>query len=548
MKTFQSTWLFLLLTLHSFNISQAQSPSWKWAQSASGEEYDQSSTVTTDPDGNVIVAGYYKSDSLLIGNVTLYNSGIGFDEIFIAKYDSGGNFIWAQSFGNENDDKATAVRCDANGNIYLAGYFSSDTLHFGNISLVNAGTVGDIFIVKFDAAGNVIRAQREGGPSLEIPYALTLDANENILVTGRFSSSSITFGTTTLTQSGSMDIFLVKYDTSGSVLWAKKAGGGSNDEAYTIATDPAGNIYIAGYFNQTATFGTFTVTTSGLADMFLAKYDQTGTEQWVKRAGGSGDDRITSLAVNTNSDIYLCAYSYSSTLSIGSLSFSNNFTNGAFLAKYSGAGNLVWAHNLYGKSLAHGISVSGNHVYLAASFNSDSLLYGSSILLLEGNLDFCVAHCDTSGNTRYAVQQSAGGSSNERANAIHCDALGNVIIAGLFDSDPLTFGPDVLINNSNGFDMFIAKMGGVATGLHALKIDTPIWLQPNPAKERITLTSPHVIEEIEIQNILGEIVYTYKGVDYSKVMTIDISSLKAGVYLLKTKTRDQVQAGKFVVN
>ena len=84
-----------------------------------------------------------------------------------------------------------------------------------------------------------------------------------------------------LTLAGSMDVFIVKYDASGNMLWAKGAGGGSNEEGYSLSTDVSGNIYLSGYFTQPSNFGTIKLTSAGQADLFLAKYDPSGNVLWA---------------------------------------------------------------------------------------------------------------------------------------------------------------------------------------------------------------------------------------------------------------------------
>ncbi len=229
----------LLIAILGTNVS-GQVPDWAWAVSASGTQYDQASTVTADGSGNIYVAGYFSSDSIIFDSYTLHNNGIEFEDIFIAKYNSTGNLLWAKSAGGSMDDKPFSVTTDDIGNVYLTGYFYSPNIVFGNDTLKNAGNVGDIFIVKYDTNGNILWSKREGGPGLEIPYAIKIDYNNNIIVTGRFSSLSVSFGEFNLLQKGSMDIFLVKYDSDGKVLWARGAGGTGNDESYCLDIDNSG--------------------------------------------------------------------------------------------------------------------------------------------------------------------------------------------------------------------------------------------------------------------------------------------------------------------
>ncbi len=115
-----------------------------------------------------------------------------------------------------------------------------------------------------------------GGTGDNRTESISIDASGNILVAGRFSSPSIAFGATTLNNTGigaSTDIFIVKYDPSGTVLWAKSAGGNNFERAECVSTDASGNILIAGYFQSPSiTFGTITLTKEGTGvsnDFFL---------------------------------------------------------------------------------------------------------------------------------------------------------------------------------------------------------------------------------------------------------------------------------------
>jgi hypothetical protein len=149
----------------------------------------------------------------------------------------------------------------------------------------------DMFIVKYGADGNAVWAKNAGGRSNGWGIATTHDSegSENVFVTGAFNSSSITFGTTTLTNSGSSDIFIVKYDASSNVLWAKSAGGTGGDIAWSIAADGSGNVYVTGTFNSPSiTFGTITLSnTNNCGDMFIAKYDPNGNVLWAKCVQGT---------------------------------------------------------------------------------------------------------------------------------------------------------------------------------------------------------------------------------------------------------------------
>ncbi len=523
----------LILAFVSTTITIAQTPNWKWARSAAGGEYDESSTIATDASGNIIIAGYFASDSITIGSINLQNAGIGFDDAFIAKYDSSGNLLWAQSFGSISDDKCTAVTTDNAGNIYLTGYFYSPTITIGTYTFTNAGNVGDIFIVKYDSNGNILWATKEGGPGLEIPHAITVDALNNIVLVGRFSSNSITFGTTTLALAGSMDVFVVKYDAAGNITWAQGEGGGSNDEAYAVKVDGQGNIYVAGYFNSNALFGTITLSTTGISDAFIAKYDSSGTVLWAKKAGGSGDDRTNGLVIDEFGNSYVSGFFSNDTIAFGSIQLLGTAVFNSFIAKYDAFGNEVWAKGIYGESKSFAITITPGNIYVCGFFREDSLVYGPSTLYLDGNTDFYLANCDTAGNAGWAVQQTSGGPSSEIPNSIAADAWGNISISGYFDSDPIEFGPSVLRNTANGFDIFVARMGAMTTGISDPNDWNNIVLYPNPTSEIFILQSSLPINKIEIYNITGENILT-KTISNNELRTeINISSFPEGIYFVK---------------
>ncbi len=127
--------LIIVLIVFSFQNSFGQIPAWNWARSGAGNGSVEGSAVTTDPSGNIYVSGYYSSDVMTIGSVTLQNLGLSFNDGYLAKYDPAGNLLWAQRFGGSSNDRGTSVTTDKAGNVYLTGYFYSPTIIFGKDTL-----------------------------------------------------------------------------------------------------------------------------------------------------------------------------------------------------------------------------------------------------------------------------------------------------------------------------------------------------------------------------------------------------------------------------
>jgi len=301
--------------------------------------------ISTDANCNIYLTGSFCSQTISFSNIILNNSSSGFNDIFVAKYDSSGNVLWARnagsSIGNEeglciipdnsgniyltaqgegfattfgnhtiNGEEWYFVKYDSSGNViwakggpyncssmaidnscnlYLTGtYFYPVT--FGNITLNNY--LGGNFIVKTDSSGNVLWAKSSGDTLSGIligypgyPPIITRDINSNLYITGNFNGNSISFDNDTIKSIYINDIFIVKYDSSGNVIWAKGAGGDSTDLSESIITDISGNIYITGKYNSDSiTFGNTTIvnspagTGSFLWNIFIAKLSSTATE------------------------------------------------------------------------------------------------------------------------------------------------------------------------------------------------------------------------------------------------------------------------------
>lgn len=263
-----------------------------WAKSAgsttSSSPSDKGQSITTDASGHVFMTGYFEGDTITFDYITLTNTYQNFGDIFIVKFDTNGNVIWAKSAGSISNDLGYSLVADATGNVFISGYFSGQTITFGSTTLINANQslsfTEDAFIVKYNSAGNVLWAKSAGGTSREYSHSLTTDTDGNAYMLGEFFSPAIAFGTTTLTNEGTADIFIAKYDPNGNLDWAESAGNIGMDYGLGISTDSNNNIYLTGGFNAPSiTFGTTTLINAGAIDVFIAKVDSAilsiGTEQ-----------------------------------------------------------------------------------------------------------------------------------------------------------------------------------------------------------------------------------------------------------------------------
>ncbi|MBK8846298.1 MAG: SBBP repeat-containing protein [Bacteroidetes bacterium] len=352
-----------------------------WAKSAGGtsSSYSYSNSVATDFSGNIFITGVFVGPTITFGTTTLTNVGTSGFDIFLTKYDSNGNVIWAKSAGGNWSDQSLSVSTDISGNVFITGLFSYQ-ITFGTTPLTGAGDL-DIFIVKYDSSGNVLWAKSEGGTGDDRGYCVATDANGNIFITGPFDSPTITFGATTLTKGGITDIFIAKYDSSGNVLWAKRAGGTKYDIGISVATDASGNVFMTGYFGSpTIKFGTTTLTKTGVnsLDIFITKYNPNGNVLWAKGAGGTAGEIGYSVATDTSGNAFVSGYFASPTITFGTTTLSNAGSNDIFITKYSASGNVLWAKGVGGIDSDVGHSVCTNtsgDVFITGYFSSPNLIF-----------------------------------------------------------------------------------------------------------------------------------------------------------------------------
>ncbi|TRZ76630.1 MAG: T9SS C-terminal target domain-containing protein [Bacteroidetes bacterium] len=268
-----------------------------WANSAGGSGYDGGESIATDGDGAVYVIGMFSAPSITFGNTVLTN--VGYSDIFIVKYSANeGTVQWATKAGGPSSDHPGKVAVSADGNIYITGFYGNSSLTFFavppnpfSITLTNNAPKGDynMFIVRYDPNGIPLQAKNaKGGIS---SWTSLATGGGFVYATGAFSSPTIIFGNYTLTNtSRSLDIYIVKYDPSLNVVWAKSAGGKFDEATWDIASNSNGDAFVTGYFaSPSLTFGNITLvnTTSTCEDAFIAKYAPDGSVPWAKCLQGS---------------------------------------------------------------------------------------------------------------------------------------------------------------------------------------------------------------------------------------------------------------------
>ncbi len=192
-----------------------------------------------------------------------------------------------------------SVAADRFGNSYVTGHCSGLFIQGDTFS------VAGFMILKFNVDGILQWAKTcNGGEG----HSLAVDSFANVYVTGVFTDSVFIIDSTILNNQSNpykADLFLMKYDSSGNLLWARSAGGTLDEFANSVVVDNKGGVYVAGgYTSPSISFGATTLSATGIENFFIAKYDTSGNPRWAKTSANSGDCAATSLATGLAGDVY----------------------------------------------------------------------------------------------------------------------------------------------------------------------------------------------------------------------------------------------------
>jgi len=310
----------------------------------------EGTSIALDQAGGVYIAGYFSGGEANFyhqpGTAFAYNLWLGSNylnpTLFVAKYTNAGTFSWARAAKGSGYARADGVAVNPAGTkVVVAGRFGG-LLNFGNSVVLSNGTTAfsAAFVASYDGLGAIQWAQMAGGiSSTAESAAVALDSADSVYATGDFRAAtpfsvnpatpsggvSATQTLTSLQSSGgsnTFDVFLAKYAASGPLQWLRSAGGHGNDFGYGITFQ--GHPLVTGYFELTADFGTKQVTSQGNFDVFVARANSsTGLFDWAVRAGGTGNDGGRALAAVSPTTVYVAGAIQSNPASFGSNTISS---------------------------------------------------------------------------------------------------------------------------------------------------------------------------------------------------------------------------------
>lgn len=416
----------------------AQEPVWEWGVRAGDGGYEEAKDIVCDSAGNVYVTGYYQG-AVQFGN---WNTDSGDDmEIFVVKYDAQGNFLWAQHAGSPYNDSAEDIAIDSVGNVYITGWFQN-VATFGALGVVSEGS-SDMFIAKLNSSGNWLYVNGAGGLQGDHGYSIAAAGDGHVYVAGGMYEEAF-FGDYSIECDYLTDMFVAEADENGNWLWAQWAGGPNTETCWSLAADGEGNcymagyispdtyfgsihldtlgpydsfiaklsdgawewaiqvnsdqmdeargivwsapgfLYVAGYITGPAQFGSTLLTPYGQRDIYVGKLSPSGNWAWAVQAGGAYDDEAFDVNLDPQGNIYV-AGSIQRTVQFGDHSYPSGWsTTGLFVAKAAPTGEWLWAKRAPGDTVV-GYSVAADALgrsYVCGYFFGEAYL--DDVTLLSG--------------------------------------------------------------------------------------------------------------------------------------------------------------------
>jgi hypothetical protein len=461
-----------------------------WATYYGGTFEDIGWVIDSDRWGNLLIGGYTTStNNIASAGAHLVTFGGGQSDAMLLKFSSAGARKWATYYGGANGEWNYGTAVGKNGNIYIGGTTGS----FGGIATPGSYQPAlaadyDGYLARFDSTGVRVWGTYFGGNSYDEVYAMAIDENENIILTGQ------TWSTTGIASPGALqtaknsfsssDIFVFKFDSSGTRLWSTYYGDDGIDIGYGINTDTANNIVIVGYthsgFNFSTTGAFQPAHGGGMSDGYVLKLGPNGNRIWCSFFGDTNDDQFRAVITDKAGNIYASGFTgtvFGGVMATpGAYQSTRSGGNELLMAKFTSSGSRVWSTYYGGDSIEfpQGMAIDRNAaVYLVGETNSATGFTSAGCwqpVYAGGANDGYIAKFDSSGARLWGTYY--GGSMNDLAIAAVTDTIGNLFVTGGTMSTsgisrPGAYKP-TFTTSFGGGDAFIAAFTG--TGFLPVKL------------------------------------------------------------------------------
>ncbi len=336
---------------------------------------DYANGVATDSSGNVYVTGGTKGG--LDGNTSS-----GDTDLFVIKYNSSGTKQWTKQLGSPIRDYANGVDSDSSGNVYVTG------VTFGGLDWNTSAGTSDLFVVKYNSSGTKQWTKQLGTAEYDEARGVATDLSGNVYVVGgtkgKLAGAS---------NSGRTDVFVVKYYDNGTKQWTKSLGSNENDLANGVTTDSSGNFYVTGFTYKYLEGNT----SAGSSDLFVVKYNSSGTKKWTQQLGSSSSDHARGVATDSSGNVYVTGDTYG-----GVDGNTNAGSNDLFVVKYLDNGTKQWTKQFGTPSsdLADGVATDSSGNFYVVGYTYGDLDGNTN----TGTSDLFVVKYNSSGTKQWTKQ------------------------------------------------------------------------------------------------------------------------------------------------
>lgn len=443
-----------------------------WVKNAGGLDIDRGSGITALSDDSIVVTGQIRI-STTFGkgepNQTELTSA-GFRDVFVARYNPDGTLEWAKRAGGTVTDYGWGITTLSDDSTVATGWFYSESAIFGqgepNETVLHTNGEGDVFIARFNPDGTLEWATHAGGSLSDGGNGIVALSDDSTVVTGSFWISA-TFGKdepneTVLISEGDLDIYVARFNTDGTLAWAKHAGSSSADRGREITVLSDDSTVVTGNFYGSAIFGEGDLNetiliSDGDCDVFVARYNPDGTLVWAKAAEGSGGGYIMGNGITTLSDdSFVVTGEFNGSAIFGNgepnqTTLSSAGSADVFVARFNPDGTLIWAKSTGG--------ISSDYGYEVKALSDDSTVVTGRFWMsgpLEG--DIFIARYDPDGTLIWA--ESAGGNFRDEGYGLAALSDNSIVVTGYFDQSA-TFGyggsNETVLTSFGDCDIFIAR-------------------------------------------------------------------------------------------
>lgn len=541
--------LFSIFCLFVFNF-KAQSPNAILAKGFGGNSTDIGNTITIDKNKNIYVAGDFNNTVDFDPNTGVINkTSIGLTDLFFAKYDAFGNYLWVKTIGTSGRETVNSMVLDKLGNVYITGFFEG-TADFdpgpGVANLSKVGNGRDFYFAKYDNNGNYIWAKNLGGGNSDVGNSLTIDSIGHIHIVGSFFGV-LDFDPGVGTSTLSTGIFIAEYDNNGNYIWARSLPSNGFKDAYCVKVDVFGNSYLTGYYQGIMNFdfgiSTYTID-GGNQSIFLAKYDKFGNFKWAANIGIGVYNKGYGICLDEDRNVYLTG-TFSGTTDFDPGPATSTITSAGFgdvfFAKYDSLGNYIWAKSIGNNAWQESYTIvvdRNKSIYLSGYYTGtmdfDPGSGTASMSSTAAGPDIFLAKYDSLGN--YIWANGIGGSGYDFGNSLFIDKSGEIYLTGSF-SQIVDFDPNpttsLLTSSSGTEDVFFAKYSSTVVGLIEENTNmSGVFVYPNPTKEILMINGQVITSDmvVKIYNITGLLVAEQKIVTDNR--KINVKALPEAVYFL----------------